>query len=274
MSLDLLISVVLYNNSAAEINTLIKSCSCPNLKINLVFVDNAPANQTFDFNAAPDWVSYLAMEKNLGFGSAHNKIILGEKEAKYFLILNPDIEFQPTILPKIIKHLTENSEVKLLMPRVLWPSGEDQGLRKLLPAPSDLVLRRFLPGPLKKLFSKKEASYQLQHLDASKAMQVPVLSGCFMFCPHDILRKIGGFDQNFFLYLEDVDLARRLVREGINLYWPEVSVVHHYQKSSYRSIKPLLLHLKSAWYYFSKYGWFIDKERKAVNSLAREQKQG
>ena len=54
-------------------------------------MDNAPAKQSFDFNTTPDWVSYLPMEQNLGFGAAHNRVILGETEALFHLILNPDI---------------------------------------------------------------------------------------------------------------------------------------------------------------------------------------
>jgi len=274
MSLDLLISVVLYNNSVAEIDTLISSCNSPDLKVKLVFVDNAPNTQKYNFHASPKWVSYLPLEQNIGFGAAHNKVILGLEQARFYLILNPDIEFHPTVLHKLALYLSQNTEVKLLMPKIIWPSGEDQGLRKLLPHPSDLLLRRFLPGPLKKLFQSREKHYQLQHLDSNKPMFVPVLSGCFMFCPHNVLRKVGGFDPRFFLYLEDVDLARRLGREGLNRYWPEQSVIHHYQKSSYRSIKPLMLHLQSAWRYFAKYGWFFDEERQRVNRLAIEQRQG
>ena len=273
MNLDLLISVVLYHNSAKEINTIIESCQGSHLNLKLVFVDNAAEQQSYPFENAPAWVKYLPLQDNIGFGAAHNKVILGEDKAKNYLILNPDVEFKVEVLGKIAQHLEKHSKISLLMPKVIWPSGEDQGLRKLLPSPSDLILRRFIPSFLKQFFKTKEAQYQLQKLDAKRPMQVPVLSGCFMFCPHQILREVGGFDPRFFLYLEDVDLSRRLYQKGINLYWPEVEVIHHYQKSSYRSLKPLLLHLKSAYKYFQKHGWFFDKQRLKINRQCLQQDQ-
>lgn len=273
MNLDLLISVVLYHNSAEQIETVIESCLGSRLNLKLVFIDNAAESQSYSFKDCPEWVEYLPLATNIGFGAAHNKVILGSQTARNYLILNPDVEFSGEVLDRIDQQLSERPDISLLMPKIIWPSGEDQGLRKLLPSPSDLILRRFIPGFLKQFFAAKEAAYQLQKLDADLPMQVPVLSGCFMYCPHVKLRRLGGFDERFFLYLEDVDLSRRLFQEGTNLYWPMVAVIHHYQKSSYRSIKPLLLHLKSAWQYFNKYGWFFDRDRSRINRQCLHQEQ-
>jgi hypothetical protein len=265
MVLDLIISVVLYNNCESQINTIIDSCQGSALKLKLVFVDNAAPNQKFLFQNCPAWVSYQPMATNVGFGSAHNEVILGKDKARYYLILNPDVEFKASILDEISSYLDEHPQVSLLMPRVIWPNGKDQGLRKLLPSPADLLLRRFIPSSLKPFFKGREEQYQLQNFDANFPMIVPVLSGCFMFCPHQVLIDEGGFDPDFFLYLEDVDLSRRLFQRGQNLYWPKVNIIHHYQKGSYRSLKPLILHLKSAWKYFNKHGWFIDDTRREIN---------
>lgn len=274
MEYDLIVSVVLFHNKKREVEALVAGCKSEELKLRLVFVDNAPGNTDYNFNELPAWAEYRPMAKNLGYGRAHNQVIMDPMlKSRYFLIANPDIRCQANDLKKIFHQMENSPEVQLLMPKIIWPNGQDQGLRKLLPQPSDLFLRRFLPGFVRRIFADREKRYQMQQFNPNKAMEVPVLSGCFMFCRGQSLRKIGGFDPRFFLYLEDVDLSRRLGKLGINLYWPEVEVVHEYQKSSYVSWRALRLHLQSAWRYFNKYGWFYDKERREINRGALSQKQ-
>lgn len=274
MSFDLLISVVLYHNQKSEIEAILNSCSDSNLNLCLIFVDNAPGHTDYNFKTLPPFARYRPMLKNLGYGRAHNQVILDPQlQCKYYLIANPDVRFTAKDLEKIYAKMESESKISLLMPKIIWPDGVDQGLRKLLPQPGDLFLRRFVPGFLRSLFRGTEERYQLKNLDPAKEMWVPVLSGCFMFCRYEILNDIGGFDPRYFLYLEDVDLSRRLGERGTNIYWPEVQVVHEYQKSSYRSIRPLILHLQSAIKYFNKFGWFKDPYRRSINRKALSQKQ-
>ncbi|MGB0978472.1 MAG: glycosyltransferase family 2 protein [Croceimicrobium sp.] len=274
MIFDILISVVLYRNNKTELESFLNSCNGSNLKIHLVFIDNAPGQIDFDFKTLPAFAEYRPMPKNLGYGCGHNVAILDpEISASYHLIANADVRFTSIDLQKIYNKMEASPNCGLLMPQVIWPDGKDQGLRKLLPSPGDLFLRRFVPGFLRFAFKKQESSYQMQIFDSKKEMLVPALSGCFMFCRSSVLREVGGFDERFFLYLEDVDLSRRMGQKALNLYWPEVRIIHEYQKSSYRSLKPLWLHLKSAFKYFNKHGWFFDQERKAINQKAMSQKQ-
>ncbi len=276
MNYDLIISVVLYHNSEAQINKLINSCSHPELRLRLIFIDNDPGHAPeLAQRQWPPQVEYRPQSENIGYGSAHNKAILDNKlAAPYHLILNPDVYFDPAVLPKLIGYMAQRPECGLLMPLVTYPDGEDQGLRKLLPTPFDLFARRFIPRFLRGLFKSSLADYELRQFSASREMEVPVLSGCFMFCRRPWLQEIGGFDERFFLYLEDVDLSRRLLHKGKNLFWPGVQVIHEYQKDSYKSGSQLKRHLRSAWQYFNKYGWFFDRERKRINDQALTQKSG
>jgi len=98
-------------------------------------------------------------------------------------------------------------------------------------------------------------------------MEVPYLSGCFMFMRVEVLKKIGLFDERFFMYLEDTDLSRRIHRVSKTIYYPEVSIYHEYGKGSYKNPRLSLYHIKSAFKYFNKYGWFFDKERVRVNTI-------
>ena len=98
--------------------------------------------------------------RNLGFGAGHNiaiRKLLGESD--YHLIVNPDVRFGSEVLTALYQFMASNPDVGLVMPRVLYPGGEEQGLCKLLPTPSDLLIRRF-GGPLgRSIFRAKMARY-------------------------------------------------------------------------------------------------------------------
>ena len=96
-------------------------------------------------------------------------------------------------------------------------------------------------------------------------MNVPSLSGCFMLLRTSVLEAVGLFDENIFMYLEDVDLNRRIHTNYKTIFYPEVSIVHEYAKESYRNKKLLMFHIRSALYYFNKWGWIFDRKRKEVN---------
>ena len=96
-------------------------------------------------------------------------------------------------------------------------------------------------------------------------MWVPSLSGCFMFMRVDVLRKIGGFDERFFMYAEDLDLSRRIGTVSDTIFNPNIIVMHGYDKGSYKSWKLLRFHIFSVFKYFNKWGWFFDSYRKDIN---------
>ena len=146
-----------------------------------------------------------------------------------------------------------------------------QHLCKLLPAPTDLVLRRFFPEWLKRITRKRIESYELRDLNYDAPAYVPSLSGCFMFARRSVLRAVGGFDERFFLYMEDVDLCRRMLERSQLLYWPAVSVRHVHQMGSYRNRQLLLMHVRSAIQYFNKWGWFRDKKLEEMNRSVKQE---
>lgn len=96
-------------------------------------------------------------------------------------------------------------------------------------------------------------------------MEVPYLSGCFMFIRTKVLEKVGLFDERFFMYLEDTDLSRRIHKISKTIYYPYVHIYHEYGKGSYKNLKLLKYHIDSAIKYFNKWGWFFDKERDFIN---------
>jgi GT2 family glycosyltransferase len=260
------VSIVVHRSEFADIAGLLRGLLREKHILRWVVVDNGSSDEIRDAVQGMGGI-YVRPGKNLGFGRGHNLALkqLDGVDTPYHLILNPDIIFDVDALGRLAVVMNSHPDVGLVMPKVLYPDGKNQYLCKLLPAPIDLVLRRFLPGPWKGLARKRTALYELRFLDSDAPAYVPSLSGCFMFARRSVLEAVGGFDERFFLYMEDVDLCRRMLGVSSLLYWPSVTVEHVHQMGSYRSRKLLFLHIRSAIQYFNKWGWIRDSTRTQIN---------
>ncbi len=260
-------SIVIYNHSVSEITFLIETLRKSELVSAIFLIDNSPL-QNSDFEQLE--VIYLHNDKNIGYGAAHNIAIQQtiSQNLNYHLVINPDISFDAAILSKIIHFMDSNPKVGHLMPKVYYPTVEIQYLCKLLPSPFDLIFRRFLPQSWTK---KRMEKFELRSFGYNQIMDVPYLSGCFMFLRTEALKKVGLFDERFFMYPEDIDLTRRIHREFRTVYYPEVSIVHHHARDSYLNLKMLLIHSKNIIKYFNKWGWIFDRERKIINQKTLNQ---
>jgi GT2 family glycosyltransferase len=263
---NITVSIVVHRTEFAEIAPLLSALLAEKHILRWVVVDNGSSDEIRDTVQGMGGI-YLRPGKNLGFGRGHNLALkqLDGVDAPYHLILNPDIVFDVDALDGLANVMDERPHVGLIMPKILYPDGSNQYLCKLLPAPIDLILRRFLPPSWKSLGQRRLASYELHAFDYDVPAYVPSLSGCFMFARRSVLEAVGGFDERFFLYMEDVDLCRRMLGVSRLLYWPGVTVEHVHQMGSYRSRKLLFLHIRSAIQYFNKWGWIRDSTRKQVN---------
>jgi len=255
MKYDLTISIVIYNNEIAMLNETIKSILSTSLKLQLFLVDNSETDSIRKL-CNDDRIEYIFNCNNLGFGAGHNIAIrksLGM--SRFHLIMNPDIYFEEGTLEKITLFMEQQPDIGVVMPKILYPDGTIQYLCKLLPTPLDLIFRRFIPGPFRAILKKRFDRYEFRDRNYEEMMDVPCLSGCFLFARTEIFRHIGLFDERYFMYLEDVDLCKRIGAKFRTVYFPEASVYHHYDKGSYKSWKLLFYHIRSAVKYFSKWGW-------------------
>jgi GT2 family glycosyltransferase len=257
------VSVVLFNSDIGEISALVESLRAEAVIGRIILIDNSPA-ESGSFRLPG--VTYLYNGSNLGYGAAHNiGIALSEKEnAKYHLVINPDIAFPSGTIDKIYAFMEDHADVGQLMPKILYRDGSLQRLCKLLPAPFDLFGRRFLKGT--GLAERRNKLYELDGFDYDRIVDSASLSGCFMFLRVSVIREVGAFDTRFFMYLEDYDLTRRIHRIAKTVMYPDVFAWHGYQKESYSNPVLLRYHVKSAVRYFNKWGWWIDHERRTFNS--------
>ncbi len=261
-------SIVLYRNNLKQIEKAIYSVLGSKLSIKLYLIDNSPTDELKSLKDLDNRIEYIFNNANLGFGKAHNIALRKsiEEGIPYHLVLNPDVYFDKGVLEELYSFMEKNPDVGLVMPKVLYPNGEIQYVCKLLPTPFDLFGRRFLNfGPFKKYIEKRNELYELRFTGYDKIMEVPYFNGCFMFIRTKVLEKVGLFDENIFMYLEDTDLCRRIHKVSKTIFYPYVHIYHEFGKGSYKNLRLLKYHIESAIYYFNKWGWFFDKERRLIN---------
>lgn len=250
------ISIVLFNSPEKIYLPLVKKLINSDLDLILVIVDNDDIEKKFSKSKK---ICYIKNNKNYGFGKSHNialkKIAF---KSKFHLFVNPDIRFSISDLIRLIEYMKTNKDIDILMPNIKNFYGHKLHYCKKLPNPIDLLTRRFFP------FIKTD--YEIKNLKNKFVKNIPNLSGSFLLTRTNAIKKIGGFDERFFLYMEDVDLVRRIRMLGQTMFFPKVTVFHQEQRGSYKSYRLLLLHIISCIKYFNKWGWFFDKRRKQLNN--------
>lgn len=259
-------SIVIYKHEQKDVMPTIESLFRIKAIDKIVLVDNSRdcdwANSLNDSR-----VDYLKSDGNYGFGFGHNLAIKKyANQCQYFLICNPDIRFEVSEFDKFL-NFVKNQDEGLFLPKIVYENGENQYGARLLPSPFDLFARRFSP----KLAQVLDKRYLLKDFAMDKPIFVPYLSGCFMLFKSEVLISLGGFDERFFMYMEDIDLSRRCASKFGNLYYPDASIVHKHEKGSAKDFKLLKAHITSSLQYFNKWGWFFDNERTKLNHITLKQ---
>jgi hypothetical protein len=257
MKYQLTATIVLYKNDIGVLKDAINSFLNTKLNVKLFLVDNSPTDRLKDINA-DQRIEYIFNPSNPGFGAAHNLIMNNIWDiSDYHIVLNPDVYFEQGALEILYKFMESNSNIGHVMPKVLYSNGELQYLCKRNPKPFDLFARRFLPAPLRKYFKKRMDKYEYKDKDYNEMiLDIPYLSGCFMFLRTETLKKVGLFDDRIFMYIEDADLTRRFLEISNTAYFPEATIYHHFEKGSHKNWKLTWYSIHGAIIYFNKWGWF------------------
>jgi GT2 family glycosyltransferase len=252
--LSLGVSIVLYKMPVSAIAPLLADLQRAGAA-KIFIVDNSPGS--FDQGGEQyrsERVERFCTGRNLGYGRGHNIAIRRSVGTyKYHLICNPDIEIPGDALAKIVAFMEAHPEVGLCMPKLLGPEGEMQYCCRRSPLVLDYVSQLLLPRSWGRL---RRDSLEMRSCDYHRSMDVQCLSGCFMFFRSEVLQSLGGFDERFFMYFEDFDLSVRSKLKARNVYFPEAYVVHERQSAHRRSWRLKFVFAKSAFLYFSKWGWF------------------
>lgn len=259
-------SVVTYHTDLEELRQCIESVGRSSAE-RLYVVDNSSDEAIRDLCGSYAFVSYIPSD-NRGYGAGHNQAIrqVALLGSRYHLVINSDIEFDPADLQQLTAYMDGNGNVGAVQPRIVNPDGSLQYTVRMLPTPFDLIIRRFMP---RGWFDKRRQRYELRHLDHDREFDVAYHQGSFMMLRMKALCDIGGFDERFFMYPEDIDLTRRIHQQYRTMYVPFVTVVHHHRAASYKSPRMLRIHIVNMIRYFNKWGWLFDAERRRINRTLR-----
>lgn len=256
------VSIVTYKTDISELKNCLDSLDS-SLVRRIYIVDNSRMESIADFGSQMDKVEYIGSD-NVGYGAGHNiairkAIALG---VKYHLVLNSDVYFGKEVLPRLVEYMDKNDDVAQVQPNVVYPDGTLQYGCRLLPSPVNLISKRFL---FNGFAEKINHDFMLYGFDHKKPMNLPYHQGSFMLFRTECFKKVGLFDERFFMYPEDIDITRRMHKHYRTMFWPEVTIVHAHRAASYKSLRMLAIHSYNMIKYFNKWGWVFDKERSEWN---------
>lgn len=251
--LDISIAIVTFNNEKTIkkcIESIFKYIGSK-LAYKLFVIDNNSSDGTLAIvQSISSEIVIIRNEKNIGFGAGHNKILVF-LESRYHLVVNPDIVIENNCISEMTEFMDSNVNIGLLSPMIKYPCGSIQYLCKHNPTFVDLFIRLVLP----KFFTKRHHYFEMRETGYDKEFEIEYATGCFMFFKTEIFKKLKGFDEHFFLYLEDADITRRVNEISKTVFFPYNYVVHEWQRGSHNNLKLALTDVRSATYYFGKWGF-------------------
>lgn len=208
-------------------------------RVVLVLTENIPDPTPLATETLSCPVERIANNQVKGFGANHNAAFK-HCQTPYFCVVNPDIRLPADPFAALLLALAD-PRVAVAGPLVQSPAGGIEDSARRFPTAESL---------LKKIFVEKK---QPDYPTTQGPLKGDWLAGMFMLFRSDAYRSIGGFDEAYFLYYEDVDLCRRLhAADRTVLYVPAAEVVHDAQRASRRDPRLALQHLKSALRFLSK----------------------
>lgn len=237
-----MVSVVIINHNTKKITEeCIKSVyENTNRPFELIIVDNSSENaQKIHPHKSNMKVLHCA---NRGFGHACN-LGMHKSSGDYILLLNSDTIVHKNAIDVLSDYLDTHSDAGAVGGKTLLSDGTlDHSCKRGLPTPSACFF--YMTG-LAKLFPKNPvfARYHMTFLDENSENYVEVLSGAFMMVRKSVMDKIGGFDERFFMYGEDIDLCCSIANEGYRLvYLPEAVITHLRGQSGLSTKNPKVLY--------------------------------
>lgn len=234
-------------------------------------VNNAPGDPGIAALAAahPD-VSIVEAGDNLGYGRAVNLAAAGlAPEVDWILIVNPDTEFEPGSIDELLRVAGEREDAALFGPRIIDGDGSVYPSARALPSlrvgVGHALFARFWPN------NRWSTTYRRSDLtspELSEPRATGWLSGACLLIRRSVFDAVGGFDDRYFMYFEDVDLGRRVGETGaVNLYVPSARMTHVGGQSTKRHSRTMIVvHHRSAYLYLAEkyHGWYLWPLRAAL----------
>lgn len=156
-------------------------------------------------------------DENIGFGKAGN-IASREAKGEYLFFLNPDTKVKPGSIEQLLNFIKADDQVGIAAPRLIEPNGQIQKSVRRLPT---------VTGAVADYFFGVNNAYREYFPVTETPVEVESVVGAAILIRKDLFIKLGGFDNKYFMYFEDIDLCRKVRRENLKIvYLPQAEVIH------------------------------------------------
>ena len=227
------ISIVSHGHGAMVSSLLADLAVHCGSNIDIILTLNIPESPRIGDGEFPFPVKLIRNAAPKGFGANHNAAFR-LCQSPYFCVLNPDINIAEDPFPGLIREL-RIPRSGLAAPRIVNPDGETEDSARGFPTIPSLIRKALSLAP------------KLDYEITTAPLSPDWVAGMFMLLRSETFAEVGGFDERYFLYYEDVDLCRRLRRHGYDVRLaPSVVAVHDARRESRRSLRHLRWHLASA----------------------------
>ena len=262
--------IVLYKQSPVLLERAIRSCLLYKGEKRIYLIDNSTTDALSSLQQIDAAIEYVWIGKNAGFGKANNIAIQKAHEwgSQFHFFVNPDIYYTEDVAEKMTTYMENNPNVGGMMPQILNPDGTNQYLPKLIPSLWKLFWRK-CPWP-QSVHRKMLQTFEMRKMRQDKTYEILHVTGCFCVYRTDVLFRIGGFDDRYFMYFEDTDLSRTVHATHLTLYYPFTQVFHDYGNGAAKEARLFGYFLVSAFKYFCKWGW-IDFKGHRLNQAVLKQ---
>ncbi len=207
----------------------------PPPSLEIIVVDNASTDGSVEMIRAEfPQVSLIANADNRGFPAANNQGIAAA-QGRYVLLLNPDTEIVGDALTTLVRYMDTHPDVGMVGPQLLHPNGCVQSSRRRFPTLATL----FLESTWLESWAPRSLLRRYYFLDQPDDVTLDVdwITGAAMLTRREAIQQVGGLDESFFMYSEELDWCRRVKAAGWRVvYHPAAQVVHHVGQSSEQAV--------------------------------------
>lgn len=199
--------------------------------VQIIITLNIPENESFLKLCNLDY-SIIRNNNSLGYGANHNQAFK-KCNSTYFVILNPDIRLNNFKFDTFI--LGQKNIFGCAAPKVISPNGDIEDNARKYPTMLNIVSRVLL--------NDRFSDYILE---SKEKITVDWVAGMFILFPSEVFKKISGFDERYFMYLEDADICQRINKSGLDvIYDKSQTVIHDARRGSFKKFSHFRWHLKS-----------------------------
>ena len=237
----------------------IKDADFSGLAYEVIVVDNNSQDGLEEvLKAGYPEIRFIQNGKNLGMGAGNN-VGIRRAQGKYVAIMNPDTVADKDTFKKLFGFMEANPQVGVAGPKQFYPDGSVQDSCYRWYGVMTPFFRRTILGKWS-VGRKSIDRFLMKDFDHNAAREVDWLLGSFLFCRREAINQIGLFDEDYFLYFEDTDLAKRLWKNGWKVvYFPDAKIVHNHGRESAKQPWYKFFSIPSGRYHFVSWITYLKK---------------